>query len=131
MTLIYYDENDPIALEFIEEYFWFKYFLQSFHFDVIDNPYIKELNTFDFFLCDPKTQLHIYDIVQKIVNKYDLSRFIKVMTMLIQYLGIYDNIEIMDEKQQLALIIFYLHTDDKRMFSKIYKKMLLKNFSIE
>lgn len=131
MTLIYYDENDPISLELIEDYFWFKYFLLSFHFDVIDNPYIEELNTSDFFLCDPKTQLQIYDIVQKIVNKHDLSRFIKVMTMLIQYLGIYMKIEIMDEKQQLALIIFYLYNDDKRMFSKIYKKMLLKNFSIE
>lgn len=81
MTLIYYDDNDNITVKMIEDYYWFKYFLKSFEFDIIDNPYIKQLVLIDFKHCKKdKTTLYkeIYNIVLEIINKYDLKRFIKI-----------------------------------------------------
>ncbi len=81
--LCYPDDSKFVKL--IEDYYWFEYFVESFHFDIIQNYHIEELFfKYDKFLKNDENMSanilkEILNIIKQIVNVDDYSYFIELV----------------------------------------------------
>jgi len=120
MTKIYFNNKDNKAVEIVDDYHWFKYYIKSFDFDIMNNTEVKK-----YFFCLKKRN-EVYDIVKEFTNNYDLNKFIDIFIMLVNYQYGYECVDRTDIYSDLSFVIHNLCYRRNKYYTEIFKSLLFE-----